>query len=124
MAPHTLLAVFGSTQAAEAARDALVHAGYDLHDAVVSIDLAADGIAAETPGQAYENQPKADDAFPRSLADAFTPPRVEPDTRQAERMADIERGNAVLTVTGTARQLERASHLLRSLQPLVLRREA
>ena len=44
--------------------------------------------------------------------------------RQNGHVADIERGNAVLTVTGSIRQLERASHLLRSLQPLVLRRDA
>lgn len=53
----TVVAVFDSVGAAESARTRLLQAGVPEKRIAVSADLTRDGIAAEAPGQAYENQP-------------------------------------------------------------------
>jgi hypothetical protein len=53
----TVVAVFDSVGAAESARNRLLQAGVPEKRIAVSADLTHDGIAAEAPGQAYENQP-------------------------------------------------------------------
>lgn len=50
-----LYAVFGNTAAAERARDELARSG--IPRIALSRCLTEDGIAAEAPGQGYENQP-------------------------------------------------------------------
>jgi hypothetical protein len=50
-----LCAVFGNTAAAEHARDELAQSG--ILRVALSRCLTEDGIAAEAPGQGYENQP-------------------------------------------------------------------
>jgi hypothetical protein len=50
-----LYAVFGNVAAAERARDELASSG--IAHIALSRWLTEDGIAAEAPGQAYENQP-------------------------------------------------------------------
>jgi hypothetical protein len=53
----TVSGVFDSVQAAEEARRVLVDAGVPQRRTAVSSHLTADGIAAEAPGQSFENQP-------------------------------------------------------------------
>ena len=53
----TVVAVFGSRPAAEGAKAKLLRAGVPESRIAVSAGLTDDGIAAEVPGQAYENQP-------------------------------------------------------------------
>ena len=54
---HTIVGVFASAAAAEDARVALRHAGVPENRIALSAGLTEDGIAAEAPGQSYENQP-------------------------------------------------------------------
>ncbi len=53
----TVVAVFDSRPAAEIAKATLLRAGVPESRIAVSAGLTDDGIAAEVPGQAYENQP-------------------------------------------------------------------
>ena len=53
----TIVGVFASPAAAEEARAALLRAGVPENRITVSSGLTEDGIAAEAPGQSYENQP-------------------------------------------------------------------
>ena len=53
----TVVAVFDSQPAAERAKATLLGAGVPESRIAVSAGLTDDGIAAEVPGQAYENQP-------------------------------------------------------------------
>jgi len=53
----TVVAVFDSRPAAELAKATLLRAGVPENRIAVSAGLTDDGIAAEVPGQAYENQP-------------------------------------------------------------------
>lgn len=73
----TIVAVFDSVGAAEGARTRLLQAGVPERRIAVSADLTHDGIAAEAPGQAFENQPGQ--------------PRAE---KEAGRYADAVRSGA------------------------------
>jgi hypothetical protein len=53
----TVVAVFDSRPAAEGAKATLLRAGVPESRIALSAGLTDDGIAAEAPGQAYENQP-------------------------------------------------------------------
>ena len=54
---RTVVAVFESMPAAEAAKATLMRAGVPEQRIALSAGLTDDGIAAEVPGQSYENQP-------------------------------------------------------------------
>src|SRR5918994_5501264 len=54
---RTVAAVFESMPAAEGAKATLMRAGVPEQRIAVSAGLTDDGIAAEVPGQSYENQP-------------------------------------------------------------------
>lgn len=91
---RSLFAVFASEEEAMRARSALLENAVDPNDIAISIDLTRDGIAAEAPGQAYENQGGA-----QSLWQLFKHGvDVDPDKEEARVLADIERGTVVLTV--------------------------
>lgn len=53
----TVVGVFDSVSAAEDAKDVLLHAGVPEIRIAVSAPLTEDAIAAEAPGQSFENQP-------------------------------------------------------------------
>ena len=53
----TVVAVFESMPAAEGAKATLMRASMPEKRIAVSAPLTDDGIAAEVPGQSYENQP-------------------------------------------------------------------
>ena len=57
MAHKLMVAVFGSVDAADQAKAHLLEAGVADDRIALSMDLTADGIAAEYPGQSYSNQP-------------------------------------------------------------------
>ena len=71
MAAQTVAGIFDSIGAARAAQAALVDAGVTKDRIVLSADLAEDAIAAEAPGQSYENQPG------QSPGDSATAPYTE-----------------------------------------------
>lgn len=54
---QTVVGIFASTAAAEDARSALLEAGVPESRIALSATMTADGIAAEAPGQSFENQP-------------------------------------------------------------------
>jgi hypothetical protein len=56
MAGETTVGIFGSVQAAESARAALIDYGIGKDRISLSTHLTQDAIAAEAPGQSYENQ--------------------------------------------------------------------
>ena len=53
----TVVGVFASASAAEEARSVLLRSGVPESRIALSAGLTDDGIAAEVPGQSYENQP-------------------------------------------------------------------
>ena len=52
-----ITAIFDTVRAAQEARDALVREGLDADSIALSVSQTSDGVAAEAPGQSYENQP-------------------------------------------------------------------
>lgn len=52
-----ITAIFDTVRAAQDARDALLREGLDEDSIVLSASQTADGVAAEAPGQSFENQP-------------------------------------------------------------------
>lgn len=109
MSSKTLTAVFGDQQKAAQARDALISGGVDAGDITLSATMTDDPIAAEWPGQAYENQ---ETRFGAGLIEAvksgLSTLRNE-STRDAERMAEIQRGSVVLSVTAADEGAARAT---------------
>ena len=103
---RALIGVFASEEEAIRAQSALVRNGIHPNAVAISIDLTRDGIAAEAPGQAYENQGGTQDLWQllRRGVD------VDPDTEEARVLADVERGSVVLTVDRLAAS-ERAAVL-------------
>ena len=102
MADSTLIAVFAGDAEAAAARQALIDSGVSLSDIAMSTNLTSDGIAAEAPGQAYENQVDVPGSgLARMVKSAFRT-ATDSDTADAQRMADVQRGSIVLTVTSPA----------------------
>jgi hypothetical protein len=57
MTRNPVVGIFDSVETAEQAGEALVHGGVPRRRIVISVCLTEDGIAAEAPGQSYENQP-------------------------------------------------------------------
>jgi len=57
MAQPPVIGVFNSVGAAEEARAALLRSGLAPHSVTLSVDLTADSVAAEAPGQSFANQP-------------------------------------------------------------------
>jgi hypothetical protein len=115
---RALIAVFGSEEEAIRAHSALVGNGIDPNDVAISIDLTRDGIAAEAPGQAYENQGEPHNLWQlfKSAAD------VDPDGEAARVIADVERGSVVLTLD-PLRPSKRAivGHILKERRPVAIR---
>lgn len=54
---RTVVGIFGSVSAAEDAKGMLLQAGVPENRIAVSASLTEDAIAAEAPGQSFENQP-------------------------------------------------------------------
>ena len=54
---QTVVGIFASATAAEEARSVLLDSGVPESRIALSTGLTDDGIAAEAPGQSYENQP-------------------------------------------------------------------
>jgi len=96
---RVLIAVFTLEEEAIRAHSALMVNGIDPNDVAISIDLTRDGIAAEAPGQAYENHGGA-----QRLWQLFTGGvDVDADAQDAHFLADVQRGSVVLTVDPLAR---------------------
>ena len=119
MADSSLIAVFPGEAEAAAARQALVSSGVDLSHIAVSANMN-DGISGEAPGQAYENQADVSGGgLIGMVKSAFTSAK-DSDTADAKRMADVQRGSVVLTVSEPSNVDELAA-LLRRLGAIAIR---
>lgn len=99
MANHTIVGIFRSRSAAESARAELIEAGIAGHRIALSANLTEDAIAAEAPGQSYENQSywTADEA----------------DTRRARFHDEVVGAACVVSVASDARDRERIAEVLK-----------
>lgn len=88
------MAVFGSEEEGMQAHSALVANGFDPSNVAISIDLTRDAIAAEAPGQAYDNQGPSQSLW-KLLKNAVD---GDADAEEAHVLADVQRGGVVLTV--------------------------
>ncbi len=79
-----MIAVFRSSDAAHAARGALLDAGFDAADVTLSMDFTHDAVAAEAPGQAYENQQTKHHAGMEAWIGSFFTTIVDNDTADAQ----------------------------------------
>lgn len=89
MGTHRVAGIFGSVDTAQQAREVLEKAGVAARSVTLSRSLAEDPIAAEAPGQSYENQP--------GQRRAMTPSRRQDDYNRWHGEA-VRRGACVLTV--------------------------
>jgi hypothetical protein len=122
MPPTSLIAVFATKDEAANARTALIDQGFDPGNLALSIELTSDAIAAEVPGQAFANETsKPAGGVLRSITLALSG-KSDEDSADAARMADVQRGNCVLTVSETSSErLERASSILEQRRPVTIR---
>lgn len=60
MAAHQVIGIYNSVARARLAVEALVVEGLPEKCIALSTDLTADGVAAEAPGESYENQPSGE----------------------------------------------------------------
>jgi hypothetical protein len=111
--------VFSTRQDALRAREALLYDGFAPDDLTVSIDLLTDDVAAEAPGQAYVDPPDAAHTGLMARLKSGFASGSDPD---AERLAAIQRGSTVLTVSGPAARHSRAVELLELFRPVAIRR--
>jgi hypothetical protein len=117
-----LSVVFGSKEEALRAQSMLEQEGFDRDAIVVSIDMTEDPIAAEWPGQSFENQPTHEGAgLAKWIKSVFTT-TSDNDTSDAQRMAEVQRGGAVLSLRATDAELARAEAVLQQHHPLSLQR--
>lgn len=94
MANRTIVGIFGSPDAAERARGELLGAGVPEKRIVVSVCLSQDDIAAEAPGQSFENQPgqpESDAATARYGESVRTGACIVSVAAEAAQCRDIER---------------------------------
>src|SRR5688572_7423945 len=118
----TIIAVFASESEATQARSALLSNGFSESQLTISANFTGDGIAAEAPGQAYENQPTKKGTGLRRLFKTGFASGVDEDTADARRMADVQRGTVVLSVGPIPRaECERAVVTLKLYRPVAIR---
>lgn len=91
--------VFACAADAERARQALIAIGIDGDCVTLSVSQAVDGIAAEAPGQSYENQPG----------------QAAADSKASWYATAVRSGDCALTVdAATAAERARVGEMLRS----------
>jgi hypothetical protein len=92
MATDRLTAIFETREGAERARAALLDEGVARDRIAISIPETGDGIAAEAPGETYENQPGED----------------EESARRGRFGSAVRSAACTLTVEGASSEAERA----------------
>lgn len=119
MASHQVIGIFSSSARARLAQEALILEGMPEDCVAISIDLTADGIAAEAPGQSYVNQPgEAKGGWFGSRATG----EAARNTRRAGLTDAAQRGACV--VTAEARnfaEAERIRDIMAALRPIDMR---
>jgi len=112
---RSVVGIFDSEASARQAREELVGAGISESCVAISTNLTHDGIAAEAPGQSYENQPgqsanrdKAGRWF-GSLSGA----RARQEQREAQYDDAVHSGSCVVSVeASTIDEAQRAQEIM------------
>lgn len=118
MARSQVVGVYGSVARARVVQEALITEGTPEDQVSISVDLTADGIAAEAPGQAYVNQP-GDGGSAVRWQGADGGPRAEP------QLAATRAGGCVVTAAArNAHEARRIRAIMAALRPLDLRATA
>jgi hypothetical protein len=108
-----IIAVFSTQEDALRAQAALVRCGIDPQAIGMSTDFTSDPIAAEAPGEAYEHQGTPGLSGLKAALKSGRLAAEDSDTREAKRIATVERGSVALTVGPlTSRELESAERML------------
>lgn len=112
--PGRLLAVFDDAAAATAAQRLLQSQGID---AQTSIDLTADPVAGEMPGQSFQNQPGqgADDLKPAGTLDLLLGHAQAQQDLDAKRGSAVRSAGCILTIDAGAGSLHRAREMATAL---------
>lgn len=119
MATHQVIGIYSSSARARLAQEALILEGLPEDRVAISIDLTADEIAAEAPGQSYVNQPGEPQGGwfgSRATGQAMRNPR------HAGFSDAVQRGTCVVTAEARSRaEAERARDIMASLRPVDMR---
>jgi hypothetical protein len=120
---HSVIAVFAGKADAVKARAGLVTEGFSEDRIAISVDLTSDGIAAEAPGQAYENQGTELRAGVRRFIEIVFSFDRDRDTAEARLLADVERGSVVVTVGPLSNhEVKTVTAILNHYRPVVIRK--
>jgi len=120
MARHQVVGVFDSMARARLAREALIVEGFPEEQVTLSVDMTEDGIAAEAPGESYENQPSDRGGAWDWLGSIWG---RGAENRRAALAADAaRRGVCVVTAEArTAAEADRAQEIMGALRPVDLK---
>jgi hypothetical protein len=122
---HSVIAVFASKAEAVKAQEGLVRDGFSEDRIAISVDLTSDGIAAEAPGQAYENQGAEIGAGLRRFIETGFRVAYDTDAAEARLLADVERGSVVLTVGPLSdHDVKIATAILKRYRPVAIRKRS
>ncbi|MGE5523102.1 MAG: hypothetical protein ACM3SS_05250 [Rhodospirillaceae bacterium] len=119
MASHQVIGIFSSSARARLAQEALILEGMPEDCVAISIDLTADGIAAEAPGQSYVNQPgQASGGWFGSRATG----EAARNSRRAGLADTAQRGACVVTAEARSfAEAERIRDIMAALRPIDMR---
>lgn len=115
MAFRHVIGVYGSMARARLAQEALIVEGMPEAQVAISVDLTEDGIAAEAPGQSYENQPSDRAAGGGGWAGSL---RTE-ERREAQYGDAARRGVCVVTAEArTSSEADWIREIMQALRPV------
>jgi hypothetical protein len=98
---RTAIGVYDSYTTAERARRQLIGAGVPIDRISLSTELTGD-LAAEVPGQAYENQSMEGSATALTWLRSLLRRKPATDTDRARYSSAVQTGSCVLSVTATS----------------------
>ena len=121
---RSVVGIFDSEASARQARDELVRTGISESCVAISTDLTHDGIAAEAPGQSYENQPgqAPNRDKPQRWFGSVSGGSARRAHREAQYDDAVHSGSCVLSVeAGSAEEVQRAEEIMGRLRAVYVR---
>jgi hypothetical protein len=114
MKRRSVVGIFRTEDGARQAYEELIGAGFPGNSVIISANLGHDDIAAEAPGQSYENQPGQ--AGTGGWFGSVTGRNARQVRRGAQFEDAVRSGSSVVTVEAVSvEQIERAGHILQTL---------
>ncbi len=108
-----MVGVFNSPALAEKAREELAASGIDESSIALSADLTSDGIAAEAPGESYENQPGQRPSLPHDGGwFAWLVGDQALQVREAQEGDAVRSGSCTMSVDVQSSKEARRAHLV------------